>query len=255
MSPSLERLRSAFLISIMAAALAGFQGCGGRSGGGSAPAPTIPSWFSGVWTGTNTTNGEAVSMLALPSGAFRMLGGASLNQVVGTLGLDGTSLSGSGSSVAVGSGTVAPATFSGTATQSPARMNLNLSANNGTFAYRLSANANANVPVTLAQLAGTYTSAAAANSSGQVLQVTLQPDGTATLSSPALSGTETGTLAQVAPNLNAFTVSVPPSPGQPYSLAGLAFLLPAQGLTPATLVAICSSPDNSRSLQGTFTQQ
>jgi len=148
----MKRLAGGVLAGLVVLAMAGLQGCGGggsSSGSNNNPASAaLPAWLSGVWAGVDSSNGEAVSFLATPSGSFVLMNGISLNQVNGTLSYDGTNLSGSGNSVSIAQGSYAPAKFGGTAVQSPAQMNLNVTALNGTFACNLTPDDNANTPVT-----------------------------------------------------------------------------------------------------------
>jgi len=218
------------------------QGCGGgRSGGSTVP----PTWLTGVWTGAETTTGTTGRMLILPSGRMMAMDGPTQAHLTGTLGLSGSTLSGSGTGFALEAGTHGAVTFSGSASPSPAAMDLVVSGSAGEAHFNLTPDPDANVAVTLAQLAGSYSSAVTANSTGNALTAAITVTGaTGTIAVTPEGGgtTQTLPLTQVAPRLNAFTLDMSATT-QGSAATGLAYFHPAQGGTPASVVVMASSAD------------
>ena len=221
----------AFGRSLLALGLGGLLACGGGGGGGStqtAPPPPPAADISGIWTAT--TGGITYHALVLPGTlAFRTLD-SNVLEGSGTFTLSGATLGGSilvfPSAPYLAAGyPKQTGTVSGTA--SSTALTVTIAIPLGSFTNNLVLDSAASIPVQLADLAGTYTAAAGANtSSGLGGTFTLDAAGNLTGSDPG--GTLQGTLTAAAAGLNAFhaTFTYTPGTGSPQTYSGLAYLLP-----------------------------
>lgn len=213
-------------------------GCGGSSSGNSSNSG-IPAIVDGIWTGTISTSSQTLTgkALILPNNQFSFMSDDLTVTVNGLVSTTDTALSLSSATLtqtslannAYVSNTFGfsyakvPITEKGNAF-SGAFSSFSLNPNgdswlSGTLALTYATPLNAGV--TLANLAGTYTSTA--TSLGQPL--TLQISAAGQVTDP--SNTYTVTLSQVAADVNEFTVTVSlkNAPGDPVS--GYAFYIPA----------------------------
>jgi len=193
---------------LLALLVGGLQGC---SGGNSSPAPT---GIAGVWTAQ--VFGSEEHLLILPSASFRNLSSVDLNQVSGSGAVNGNAASGTGLNFpnaleVAGGATNQQATLQGTVTyQSTIVGTLQIGAApspQATYTY----DPGDNTPTQLIDLAGNYEAGPGTASSNLATAITLQLNAAGTQAvlsgGDANGGTLTGSLAQVAPNLNAFTVN------------------------------------------------
>jgi len=249
----LTKLGIGSILALFAACLLGCGGGGSSTGSSSAP-PPLPTWLAGAWLGTGASSGVPIYTLILPSGATRVLSAGNLAEQTGTLTLSRDTLSGTGTTFLAANlassptGNSFPAIFGGTATQFPAQMTL-IAGTKGVLAidtYNLGLDSAANIPVQLATLAGTYTAANTRSSqtTSTSLDATLTVQANGTLSGSDSDGKVSGTLTQVAANLNAFNVVLnytPTGTANAAAFTGLAYYRPAQtgaSAVPASLLVM-----------------
>ncbi len=246
------------LAGVAALGLAVLLGCGGGGNGGGTPAPApLPSWLTGAWVGNTTdpTRTRPVYAQILADGTLGLLDTNNPNLAQGKLTLTGNALSGSGGFIL--GNTPESVTFTGTAAETPAQVQLTVARATNPLTFTLSPDTLANVATPLAALAGSYTSAAGANNQFQSLGLTVNGDGTATLTFG--SSAFAGTLVQPTANLNAFKFRFPGLPlgdGTSATFSGNGYLRPAQTGTapaPAALVLGLLSDRSDAAVYGVFT--
>lgn len=233
-SKALAKFAPLAAVSLLAGALAA---CSGKSN--DAPVASV-SPLAGAWISTNATGNKAYALILPTNGTFRAFL-ADTTLATGTVTLSPTTLGGTASVFPTGAPTALGAgpsqvTLSGTGSSTV--FNPTFTSVGGTTAsFAFAPDTAANVSTSLTALAGTYKAAATQDSDGVGGTITLTAAGV--LSGSDSNGTLSGTLTQVAANLNAFTVTFTYTPaagtsGSPLAFTGLAYLRP--GAAPSVVL-------------------
>ena len=236
-------------------AVAGLLGCQGHGG------PGLPPACTGAWLATSSLDGTQLYALVTRRGPFRVMGSnflpggttsvaarSNMYQFAGTFAVDGgvlcsqraTLFAPAGAPLSQAGSTSLPAGFIATLAVAGSVPTLALTPTvNGTRGtLTFTPDAEANIPVPIARLVGSYATAAAGSSSGSAMTATVSAvagdASTVALQGGDGEGVLRGTLAQIAPGLNAFTAAFRYLPRAPGSAArnysGLAYLRPGTAL-------------------------